>query len=64
VTAGSGHIKIHQNLPAVSYWAKALGKSLCDMPMFASIILQFATVSKVEAESWQNPPNLFNQFLH
>jgi hypothetical protein len=30
VTAGSGDIKIHQNLPAVAYRAKSLGKSHCD----------------------------------
>jgi hypothetical protein len=67
VTAGSGCIKIRQNLPAVAYRAKSLGKSHCDsrdMPTVAPTIARIATVSKVEAESWQNPLNLDNQFLH
>jgi hypothetical protein len=68
VTAGwSGHIKIRQNLPAVAYQAKSLGTSRCDgrdMPTVAPTIAQIAAVGKEEAESWQNPPNLDNQFLH
>jgi hypothetical protein len=67
VTAGLGDIKIHQNLPAVAYRAKSLGKSLCDipdMPTVAPTIARIATVGKVEAKSWQNSPNLDNQFLH
>jgi hypothetical protein len=67
VTAGSGRIKIRQNLPAVVYRAKSVGKSRCDirdMPTVAPTIARIATVGEVEAESWQNPPNLDNQFLH
>jgi hypothetical protein len=67
VTAGLGHIKSRQNLLAVAYHAKSLGKSCCDgrnMPMVAPTIVRIATVGKVEAESWQNPVNLDNQFLH
>jgi hypothetical protein len=67
VTAGSGHKKTRQNLPAVAYWAKSLCKSGCDgrdMLTVAPTIARIATAGKVEAESWQNPPNLDNQFLH
>jgi hypothetical protein len=67
VTARSGHVKICQNLPAVAYLAKFLGKLRCDgcdMPMVALTIERIATVGKVEAESWQNLLNLDNQFLH
>jgi hypothetical protein len=67
VTARSDRIKIHQNLPAVANWAKSLGKSRYDshgMPMVAPTIARIATVSKIEAKSWQNPPNLDNQFFH
>jgi hypothetical protein len=62
-----GRSKIRQNLPAVSYQAKFLGISLChgcDMPTVAPAIAEIATVSKLEAESWQNLPDLENQFLH
>jgi hypothetical protein len=34
------------------------------MPTVTLTIASIATVSKVDAESWQNPPNLDNQFLH
>jgi hypothetical protein len=34
------------------------------MPMITSTIAQIAIVGKVDAESWQNLPNLDNQFLH
>jgi hypothetical protein len=34
------------------------------MPMVAKTIARIATVGEVEAESWNNPPNLDNQFLH
>jgi hypothetical protein len=57
VTAGSGSIKIRQNLLAVAY--RSLDKSRCDgrdMPTIA----QISIVSKIEAESWLNPPNLDN----
>jgi hypothetical protein len=67
MTEGSGRIKIHQNLLAVAYRANSLGKSccdFCDMPTIAPTIARIATVGKVEAESWQNLPNLDNQFLH
>jgi hypothetical protein len=67
VMAGSGRIKIRQNLLAVAYLAKSLGKSRCDghdMPMVAPTIVRIATVREIEAESWQNPQNLDNQFLH
>jgi hypothetical protein len=67
VTAGSGRLKIRKNLLAVAYRAKSLGKLRCDgcdMPMVSPTIAQIATVGKVDAESWQNPPNLDNQFLH
>jgi hypothetical protein len=65
--ARSGHVKILKNLPAVAYRAKSLGKSCCDccdMPTVSPTTAQIATIRKVEAESWQNPPNLDNQFLH
>jgi hypothetical protein len=48
VTAGWGHIKICQNLPAVAYWVKSLGKSHCDgrdIPTVSPTIAQIATVS-------------------
>jgi hypothetical protein len=67
VTARSARIKICQNLPAMAFWAKSLGKSRCDghdMPTVAPTIARIATVGKVEAESWHIPPNLDNQFLH
>jgi hypothetical protein len=67
MTAGSGRIKIRQNLLAVAYRAKYLGKSSCDgrdMPTVTPTIARIATVGEVEAESWQNLPNLDNQFLH
>jgi hypothetical protein len=44
-----------------------VGKSRCDsrdMPTVAPTIARIATVGKVVAESWQNPLNLGNQFLH
>jgi hypothetical protein len=47
-------------------WA-TVGISRCDgrdMPTVTPTIPQIATVVKIEAESWQNPPNLDNQFLH
>jgi hypothetical protein len=53
VMAGSGHIKIRQNLPAVAYRAKSLGKSRCDgrdMPTVAPAIVRMATVGEFEAE--------------
>jgi hypothetical protein len=67
VTAGSGRTKIRQNLPAVASLSKSLGKSRCDvrnMSTVAPTIERIATVGKIEAELWQNPPNLDNQFLH
>jgi hypothetical protein len=67
VTAGPGWIKIRQNLLAVAYRAKSLSNSRCDdcnMPTVAPTIARIATVGKVDAESWQNPPNLDSQFLH
>jgi hypothetical protein len=67
VKAVSGCTKIRQNLPAVAYRAKSLGKSHCDGRDFATVaptIAQITTVGKVEAESWQNWLNLDNQFLH
>jgi hypothetical protein len=54
VTAGSGHIKICKNLPAVAYQAKALGKSRCDgrdMPTVSPTIVQIAKVGEVEADT-------------
>jgi hypothetical protein len=59
--------KIRQNLPAVAYRAKSLGKSLCDgcdMPKVAPTIARIATIGEFEAELWQNPPDLENQLLH
>jgi hypothetical protein len=46
---------------------KYLGKSRCggrDMPTVAPTIARITTVSKVEADSCHNPPNLDNHFLH
>jgi hypothetical protein len=34
------------------------------MPMVAPTFAQIATVSKLEAQSWQNTPDLESQFLH
>jgi hypothetical protein len=34
------------------------------MPTVAPNIARIATVGELEAESWQNPPDLENQFLH
>jgi hypothetical protein len=59
--------KIRQNLPAVAYRAKSLGISRCDgrdMPTVAPTFVPIATVGELQAESWQNPPDLENQFLH
>jgi hypothetical protein len=65
-----GWVRWHKNLPnlpAVAYQAKSLGKSHCDgsdMPTVVPTIAQIATVGKIDAKSWQNLPNLDNQFLH
>jgi hypothetical protein len=51
----------------VAYRAEFLGILRCDghdMPMVTPTIAQIATVSKLEAESWQNLLDLKNQFLH
>jgi hypothetical protein len=63
--------KIRQNLPAVAYRGKPLVPSIDisrtsqhDMPTVGQTIPRSATVSKLEAESWQNPPDLENQLLH
>jgi hypothetical protein len=34
------------------------------MPTVAPTIARIATVGELEAESWQNAPDLENQFLH
>jgi hypothetical protein len=34
------------------------------MPTVGQTIGQSATVGKLEAKSWQNPPDLENQLLH
>jgi hypothetical protein len=34
------------------------------MPTVGQTIARSATVGKLEAESWQNPPDLENQLLH
>jgi hypothetical protein len=62
-----GCSKIRQNLPDVAYRAKPLGISLCDgsdMPIVVPTIVQMATVRELEVESYQNPPDLKNKFLH
>jgi hypothetical protein len=62
-----GRVKIRQNLPGVAYRAKSLGISRCDgrdLPTVAPTIARIATVGELDAESWQNPPDLKNQFLH
>jgi hypothetical protein len=63
--------KIRQNLPAVAYREKPLGQTVgisqtsqCDMPTVGQTIARSATVGKLEAESWQNPPDLENELLH
>jgi hypothetical protein len=46
---------------------KFLGISRCDsrdMPTVAPTIAQIAKVGELEAEVWQNPPGLENQFLN
>jgi hypothetical protein len=67
ISSCNGRVRSYKNLPAVAYRAKALGKSHGDgrdMPKVAPTITRIATVGKVEAESWQNPQNLDNQFSH
>jgi hypothetical protein len=63
--------KSHQNLPAVAYRGKPLGPTVGisrtsqrDMPTVGQNIARSATVSKLEAELWQNQPDLENQLLH
>jgi hypothetical protein len=63
--------KIRQNLPAVAYRGEALGPTVGisrtsprDMPTVGQTIARSATVGKLEAESWQNPPDRENQLLH
>jgi hypothetical protein len=34
------------------------------MPTVAPTIARIVTVGELEAESWKNPPDLKNQFLH
>jgi hypothetical protein len=66
VTAGLGCIKIRQNLPAVAYRAKSLGQSRCDsrdMPTVTPTIARIATVGELEAELWQNTPDLEHHFF-
>jgi hypothetical protein len=56
--------------PTFTLFVRSLGiflLSICDgrdMPTIAPTILRFATVGELEAESWQNRPDLENQFLH
>jgi hypothetical protein len=62
-----GRSKIRQNLPAVAYRAKSLGISRCEghnMPTDAQTIARIATIVELEANSFQNPPDLENRFLH
>jgi hypothetical protein len=66
-----GTEKNRQNLLALAYRAKPLGPTVGisrtaqrDMPTVGPTIEQSATVGKLDAESWQNPPNLVNQFSH
>jgi hypothetical protein len=50
----------------IAHQAKSLGKSRCDgrdMPTVAPTIARIATIREEESVSWQNPPNLDNQFL-
>jgi hypothetical protein len=63
--------KIRQNLPAVAYRGKPLGPTISisrtsqhDMPTVGQTIARSATVGKLKAELWQNPPDLENQLLH
>jgi hypothetical protein len=58
--------KIRQNLPAVAYRGKPLGPTVGksrmsqrDMPTVGQTIARSATVGKLEAELWQNPPDLW-----
>jgi hypothetical protein len=68
VTAGSGRIKIRQNPQAVAYRIRR--SSLANCAVAAAICqrspqpLRELPVGEVVAESWQNPQNLGNQFLH
>jgi hypothetical protein len=62
-----GGSKIRQNLPAVAYRGKFFGILRCDgldMPTVAKTIERIATVGEIDAESWQNPSDLENPFLH
>jgi hypothetical protein len=63
VTAVSGHIQNSSKSAGCGISGKS-GCDGCDMPMVNPTIVRIVTVGKVEAESWQNPPNLENQFLH
>jgi hypothetical protein len=63
--------KICQNLLAVAYRGKPLGPTVGisqtsqrDMPTVSQAIARSSTVGKLEAESWQNLPDLENQLLH
>jgi hypothetical protein len=67
----SAQKKIRKNLPAVAYCGKPLGQTIGisrmsqrDLPTVSQTIVRSATVVKLEAESWQNPPDLENQLLH
>jgi hypothetical protein len=56
-----------KNLPAVTYRAKPLGLSRFegrDMPKVGPTIARSATFGEFDAESYQNPPDLVNQFSH
>jgi hypothetical protein len=63
--------KVRQNLPDVAYRGKPLEPTVGisrtsqrDMPTVDQTIARSATIGKLEAESWQNPPDLENQHLH
>jgi hypothetical protein len=63
--------KTCQNLPAVAYRGKPLGPTVGisrtaqhNMPMVGPTIVLSAIVGKLDAESYQNPPDLVNQFSH
>jgi hypothetical protein len=58
VTARSGHLST--KICRLWHIGQSPLANLRNMPMGSPTIARIATVGKVEAESWQNPPNLGN----
>jgi hypothetical protein len=63
----AGIEKTPPNSAGCAYRAKPLGISRCDildMPTVGPTIAHSASVGKLDAESYQNPLDLVNQFSH